>query len=151
MIIYVCKIVLVFVVPNIRYTRSIRYTPRSFVWLLYLIVSILYINNCKAIFYIWHMLLFLICQGMWDLEGLSNTIIWEMSRWFSTPGIFFVGFVFGWNWEKKLWFGTNYMCYVRATYKFSKLLFMRGLGWKTISCKLRTCGTNIGIMNSSET
>ena len=61
------------------------------------LLKLININNCKAILYFIQMGLFLIYQGGWDLGGLSDTIRWERSYWFSTPGQFIVGFCFCWN------------------------------------------------------
>ena len=66
------------------------------------VMKLKYIDNYKAVFDFKQMGLFLICQGMWALGGLSDIIGRESSYYFSTPRQFFVGFFFCWNNKKSL-------------------------------------------------
>ena len=61
------------------------------------VMKVKYISNFKTALYFNHMGWFLICQWMWGLGVLSDMIGWERSYWFSSPGRFFVGFCFCWN------------------------------------------------------
>ena len=58
------------------------------------VMKVEYINNCKSIFDFKQMGLFMICLGLWFLEGLSDMIVWDRSYWFSFPKHCFVDFCF---------------------------------------------------------
>ena len=128
-----------------------KYDLTSYLILFRPVMNVKYSNNYWVVFNFKQMWLFLICQEISALGGFEQyESLGDELLILYNPGNFFVGSCFCWNWITH-WFLQIIRNTYKLCWKMSKWLFICDLGWKSIPCKLRNCGTNSGIIRSSET